>query len=85
MHIVAVHQRFQSLAALHTAENQPLHGRALLSGTPCCNVKGNRDVGFSDLLIRRPACCAILTVANGFGFDVVQRVVVRKKRKQKNE
>ena len=32
--IVAVHQRLQSLAALHTAENQSLHGRALLSGTP---------------------------------------------------
>ena len=77
MHIVAVHQSIQSLAALHTAENQSLHGRALLSGAPCCNVKGNRDVGFSDLLIRRPACCAILTVANGFRLDVVQRVVVR--------
>lgn len=77
MHIVAVHQSIQPFAALHTAENQTLHSRALLSGTPCCNVKGNRDVGFSDLLIRRPACCAILTVANGFGFDIVQRVIVR--------
>ena len=79
MHIVAVHQRLQSLAALHTAENQSLHGRALLSSTPCCNVKGNCDIGFSDLLIRRPASCSILTVANGFGFDIVQRVIIRKK------
>ena len=31
---VTIHQRLQSFAALHTAENQSLHGRALLSGTP---------------------------------------------------
>ena len=76
MHIVAVHQSIQPLAALHTAENQSLHSRALLPGAPCCNVKGNRDVGFSDLLICGPARCAVLTVSNGFGFDVVQGVVV---------
>ena len=29
-----VSQRLQPLAALHTAEDQSLHGRALLSGTP---------------------------------------------------
>ena len=34
MHIVAVHQSIQPLAVLHTAENQSLHGRALLSGAP---------------------------------------------------
>ena len=71
MHIVTVHQRLQSFAALHTSKNQSLHGRALLSGTPCCNVKGNRDVGFSDLLIRCPARSPVLTVANSFRFDVV--------------
>ena len=71
MHIVAIHQRLQSFAALHTAENQSLHGRALLSGTPCCNVKGNRDVGFSDLLIRCPTRGSVLAIANGFRLDVV--------------
>ena len=79
MHIVAIHQRLQSFAALHTAENQSLHSWSLLPSAPRCNIKGYRDVSFSDLLIRRPACCAILTVANGFGFDIVQRVIVRKK------
>ena len=34
MHIVAVHQSIQPFAALHTAENQPLHSRAFLPGTP---------------------------------------------------
>ena len=77
MHIVAIHQRLQSFAALHTAENQSLHSWSLFPSAPRCNIKGYRDVSFSDLLIRRPACCAILTVANGFGFDIVQRVIVR--------
>ena len=77
MHIVAIHQSIQPLAALHTAENQSLHSWSLLPSAPRCNIKGYRDVSFSDLLIRRPACCAILTVANGFGFDIVQRVIVR--------
>ena len=74
MHIVAVHQSIQPLATLHTAENQSLHGRALLSGTPCCNVKGNRDVGFSDLLICGPARSPVLAVANRYGLDEVQGV-----------
>ena len=77
MHIVTVHQRLQPFAALHTAENQSLHSWSLLPSAPRCNIKGYRDVGFSDLLIRCPACCAILPVANGFGFDIVQRVIVR--------
>ena len=76
MHIVAIHQRLQPFAALHTAEDQPLHSRAFLPGTPCCNVKGNRDVGFSDLLIRCPTRGSVLAVANGFRLDVVQRIVV---------
>jgi len=34
MHIVTVDKRVELLAALHAAEDQPLHGRASLPGAP---------------------------------------------------
>ena len=46
MHIVAVHKRFQLLAALRAAENESLHLWQILSRAPACYIEWNCCIGF---------------------------------------
>ena len=85
MHIVTVDQRIELLAALRTAENHSLYLRQVLSRAPACNIKRHAGIRFFDLLRGRPARGSVLSVAHSFGFDAVQRVVVRENGQQNDK
>ena len=62
------------------AQHQPLHFRAVLSLAPVCNLKRHEGIGLANLCIGGPACRAMLAVAYGFGFDVVESVAIVQQR-----
>ena len=80
MHIVLIHQCGDVMLMADAAQHQPLHFRAVQSPAPVCNLKRHKGIGLADLCVGGPAGRAVLTVAYGFGFDVVEGITVIQQR-----
>ena len=71
------HTSFGSaLSAAHAAENDALHRRQFLSLAPAARTERDHMIGRVDLLGRCPARRAVLTVANGFALEIVERIIL---------
>ena len=62
------------------AQHQPLHFRAAQSFAPVRNLKRHEGIGLADLRISGPPRRAMLAVAYGFGFNVVEGVAIVQQR-----
>ena len=84
MHIGVIHKGDGFTALVLAADNDPLRElwqRILLClPAPFLRCERHLPIYFSDLGFGGEACCAMLSVAYGFGFDVVQIVDVCKER-----
>ena len=74
--IVAVHQSGElSLLAL-APQYQPLLRGQVLAAAPFLDLKRDMGIGLPDLFGCGPSCGAVLAVADRFGFDPAQGIVV---------
>jgi len=78
MYIVAVHQRCDLGFLSSAAKHKPLFRGQVLTIAPRRYVKRDEGKGFTYLILCCPACCAVLTIADGLGLDVAESVVARK-------
>lgn len=71
------HTSFGSaLSAAHTAEDDALHRRKIFALAPAARAKRNYMIGRVDLLGGCPTRRAVLTVADSFVLEVVERIVL---------
>ena len=68
MYIVAVYQRRNFTFLAPAAEHKSLLRRQVLTLAPRRYVEWDESKGFAYLALGRPACRAMLTVANGLGL-----------------
>ena len=76
MHIVLIHQCGDAVLMADAAQHQPLHFRAAQPFAPTYRLERRKGIGLADLRIGSPPRRAVLAVAYGFGFDVVEGVAV---------
>ena len=76
MHIVLIHQCGDAMLMADAAQHQPLYFRAVQPFAPVRNLKRHEGIGLADLRIGSPPRRAMLAVAYGFGFNVVEGVAV---------
>ena len=83
VNIVTVHQRrdtaFSSIAA---AQHQTLCFRQVPASPPVGHSERHQRITAADLLLRGPPCCAVLAIAYGSGFDVVEVIIIRQQRQR---
>ena len=76
MDVIAVHKggefAFLSLAPQH----QPLLRGQVLAAAPFLHLEGDMGISLPDLFGCGPSCGAVLAVADRFGFDPAQGIVV---------
>ena len=76
MHIVLIHQCGDAVLMADAAQHQPLHFRAAQPFAPTCRLERHKGIGLADLRIGSQPRRAMLAVAYGFGFNVVEGVAV---------
>ena len=74
MHIVLIHQCGDVMLMADAAQHQPLYFWAAQPFAPTCRLERHEGIGLADLRIGSPPRRAMLAVAYGFGFDVVEGV-----------
>ena len=62
------------------AQHQPLHFRAPLPSAPTCRLERHEGIGLANLRVGSPPRRAMLAVAYGFGFNVVEGIAVIQQR-----
>ena len=80
MHIVLIHQCGDAVLMADAAQHQPLHFRAVQPFAPTCRLERHEGIGLADLCVSGPAGRAMLAVAYGFGFNVVEGVAIVQQR-----
>ena len=76
MHIVLIHQCGDAVLMADAAQHQSLYFRAAQPAAPTCRLERHEGIGLANLRIGCPPCRAMLPVAYGFGFNVVEGVAV---------
>ena len=80
MHIVLIHQCGDATLMADAAQHQPLHFRAPLPSAPTCRLERHEGIGLANLRVGSPPRRAMLAVAYGFGFNVVEGIAVIQQR-----
>ena len=74
--IVAVHQSGKLALLALAPQHQPLLRGAVVAAAPFLHLEGDMGIGLPDLFGCGPSCGAVLAVADRFGFDPAQGIVV---------